>query len=504
MLSRNLWLVALLAVGSYAQSSDESSSSESSSSSSSSSRRASGSSSSGDASIVTLAGTASGPDFTGSQYTYASVSGQLTASDLYTSRSRTSSSSSASSTGTCTHSSCSSASGSRTSSVSTITSTSKGSTSIVSLLVGGGGVVTQTIVNGTVTLSAHQNATATTSSTSSSSGSTSSSAAPTNTQPCNGWPEFCNRKYGNITEVCAHNAAFSIKGNAASNQDTTITQQLNDGVRMIQGETQWVNNTIYNCHTSCDLLNAGTWQSGLEEVAAWVRDHPYDVVTLLIVNSQFIYVDNYTAPLQASGLGPYLYEPPYIPMRLDQWPTLSEMILTQKRVVVFMDYMADQTTVPYILDEFTHMWETPFSPTDTSFPCDIQRPPGLNETVGRDERMYMANHNLNAEISLLGNSFLVPNTAELNVTNAAGLQQQMLGANAGNCTERWGRPPNFLLVDYYDNGNGSVFEVAAKHNNVTYDRACCGIVTSDAVRHSGRAQLIVAAAAVAFAMSLAW
>lgn len=40
----------------------------------------------------------------------------------------------------------------------------------------------------------------------------------------------------------------------------------------------------------------------------------------------------------------------------------------------------------------------------------------------------------------------------------------------------WDRPPNFLLVDYYNYGNfnGSVFEVAAEMNNVTYNRTCCG------------------------------
>ena len=40
------------------------------------------------------------------------------------------------------------------------------------------------------------------------------------------------------------------------------------------------------------------------------------------------------------------------------------------------------------------------------------------------------------------------------------------------------RPPNFLLVDYYNRGQpyeGSVFEVAARANNVTYNsNGCCG------------------------------
>jgi len=61
---------------------------------------------------------------------------------------------------------------------------------------------------------------------------TSTAVAPVNTQPCNGYPEFCSRKYSNITQVCAHNSAFVKPGNAASNQDYSIISQLNDGIRM--------------------------------------------------------------------------------------------------------------------------------------------------------------------------------------------------------------------------------------------------------------------------------
>lgn len=48
----------------------------------------------------------------------------------------------------------------------------------------------------------------------------------------------------------------------------------------------------------------------------------------------------------------------------------------------------------------------------------------------------------------------------------------------------WGRPPNFLLVDYYNEGSfpGSVFQVAATMNNVTYNGHCCGSSSSGALR----------------------
>ncbi|EME44789.1 hypothetical protein DOTSEDRAFT_152827 [Dothistroma septosporum NZE10] len=318
--------------------------------------------------------------------------------------------------------------------------------------------------------------------------STSSAAQPTNTVPCNGYPELCNRQYSNITQVAAHNAFFVIKNNAASNQDLSVPTQMNDGIRMLTGEVHYVNDTLYNCHTSCELLNAGTYESGLVTVREWLQSHPYDVMTLLIVNSDFVAVENFTAPFENAGLTPYLYTPSYIPQYRNQWPTLGEMILRNDRLVVFMDYQANQTSVPYILDEFTHMWETPFSPQDQAFPCTQQRPPNLNQTVARDQYMYLANHNLNTAIDLSSigidtSDVLVPNTADINQTNGQQNEYGRLGEMNTNCTETWGHPPNWLLVDYYNYGSpepGSVFQVAASANGVTYNKQCCGLATSAA------------------------
>lgn len=129
------------------------------------------------------------------------------------------------------------------------------------------------------------------------------------------------------------------------------------------------------------------------------------------------------------------------------------MILSGKRAVIFMDYEANQTAVPYILDEFTHIWETPFSPTEQAFPCTLQRPPGLNETIAREEYMYLANHNLNTAIDLssLGidtDDLLVPTTSLLNVTNAKGQDYGMLGAMSTNCTGEF-LCPRGIWMDFF-------------------------------------------------------
>lgn len=218
------------------------------------------------------------------------------------------------------------------------------------------------------------------------------------------------------------------RNNAASNQQLGVINQLDDGIRMVTGETHYnaTTNTV-----SCDLLNAGTAEEFFTTVTSWIKTHPYDVVTLLIVNSDYINVKNYTAPILDSGLANYAYVPPQIPMNISSWPTLSSMILTGKRAVIFMDYNANQTKVPYVLDEFSQMWETAFSPTNRSFPCTQQRPPGLSQQDA-EGRTYLANHNLNTEISLAGISLLVPTSALINETNALN-GTGSLGLMANNC-----------------------------------------------------------------------
>ncbi|KAJ5287070.1 PLC-like phosphodiesterase [Penicillium angulare] len=333
--------------------------------------------------------------------------------------------------------------------------------------------------NSTITTSATDVVIVGTASSNSNSTATTSSSTATNTQACNGHVDFCSRKYSNITMVTAHNSPFVKKNNIAANQDYTVTTQLDDGIRMVSFEAHYYEDEIYLCHTSCSLLNMGTLEAYLTTITKWIKKNPFEVVAILIVNSDYVSPGNFSGPIQNSGLIDYVYEPSKVPMSLDDWPTLSEMILHGERAVVFMDYEADQTDYPYILDEFSQMWETPFSPLNRSFPCTAQRPPGLS-TANAEKRMYMANHNLNLEVIFDSVDILIPDSAQINVTNAVS-GYGSLGVMANNCRAEWDRPPNFLLVDYYDKGDfaGSVFEVAAEMNNVTYDEKCCGM-SSDA------------------------
>lgn len=298
------------------------------------------------------------------------------------------------------------------------------------------------------------------------------SSAPTNTQPCNNHVEFCTRRYSNITNVGCHNSPFVRPGNSGSNQEVDVLTQLNDGVRFLQAQIQWPPNssTPHFCHTSCDLLDAGPIYNWLGQVADWVDAHPYDVVTILLGNGNYSDPSLYVPFIERSGITKYVYNAPFLPMALNDWPTLEDMIIRGKRVVMFLDYQANQTKYPWLLDEFSQMWETPFDPQDRAFPCTVQRPPDLPREAAMD-RMYLMNHNLNVEFNVFGVQLLVPAVSLLNETNGFN-GTGSVGLAANNCRSDWGRAPNVLNVDYYNYGSPkpcSVFAAAAAVNNVTYD-----------------------------------
>ncbi|KAL7936981.1 PLC-like phosphodiesterase [Trichoderma chlorosporum] len=303
---------------------------------------------------------------------------------------------------------------------------------------------------------------------------------PTNTQPCNNHVELCTRKFGNITQVGCHNSPFVRPGNSGSNQELSVQTQLDDGVRFLQAQMQFPANSSvpHFCHTTCDLLDAGPITDWLSQVAAWVDAHPYDVVTILLENGNYSDPSIYVPYIEQTGILKYTFVPTVFPMGLEDWPTLENLIIHGNRVVMFLDYKANQTAYPWLMDEFSQMWETPFDPVDRTFPCTVQRPPDLSTEAAQD-RLYLMNHNLNAEFNVFSLDLLVPAVSLLNETNAAE-GYGSVGLAANNCRADWGRAPNILNVDYYNYGSpaGSVFEAAARLNNVTYNNTCCGKVQS--------------------------
>ncbi|EJU00025.1 PLC-like phosphodiesterase [Dacryopinax primogenitus] len=284
---------------------------------------------------------------------------------------------------------------------------------------------------------------------------------------CNGSPLLCSRQYSNITFIGAHDS-FALSPSLAGNQDYDLTQQLTDGIRMLQNQAHSANNTIELCHTSCSLLDGGSLAIYLGKLKVWLDANPGEVVTLLLVNNDDLPVSQFGAVLQSVGLDTVSFNPGKASLTLQEWPTLGQMLDQGTRLVTFMDTNADFQSVPYILDEFSNMWETAFDVT-TTFDCVVNRTHGDPTT-----QLSTINHFLDIGTTIAGIGITMPDKPALPQTNAVS-GPNSLGAQAQECVAENGRAPNFLLVDYYEVGGGSVFEVAAELNGIPYSQ---GVIAS--------------------------
>ncbi|KAG6817732.1 hypothetical protein H0H87_004523 [Tephrocybe sp. NHM501043] len=279
---------------------------------------------------------------------------------------------------------------------------------------------------------------------------------------CNGHAELCNKSFGAVTYVGTHDSYAIQKGTFgfADNQDQDITTQLNDGVRMLQVQAHLESGVIKLCHTSCSLYDGGSFEDYLKTVKTWLDANPNEVLSILIVNIDNAPVSTYGTIYTAAGVDTLSYAPESSPLQASAWPTLGALIDSGKRLVTFMDNQADPTAAadPY-LTEFTNVWETAFNVVDANlFDCTVNRTKGDTST-----QMYLINHFLDKTV--LGQP--VPDVDKANVTNAAN-GAGSLGEHVNTCIAANTRAPNFLLVDFYEYGGGSVFQVAATINGVTY------------------------------------
>ncbi|KZT32318.1 PLC-like phosphodiesterase [Sistotremastrum suecicum HHB10207 ss-3] len=264
---------------------------------------------------------------------------------------------------------------------------------------------------------------------------------------CNGRAELCNRSYGNITFVGAHDSYANDDINPAATQSISIAKQLELGVRLLQAQSHMFEGQLHFCHTSCLLYNGGTVLNYLKTVKTWLDANPREVLTILFTNPEGVSYINVWLPIfEQAGIDHYAYVPPNPQMRKSDWPTLEALIDANKRLVTFMDYPNKATpndTVPFMIFEFPNIWETPFDTTNAKFPCSVDRI--VNGSLSIQDHMYMINHYLDVKIGTI----LIPDRLSAPKTNS---QASILSEAYGCLQFSGGTAPNFVLVDWVDKG----------------------------------------------------
>lgn len=277
---------------------------------------------------------------------------------------------------------------------------------------------------------------------------------------CNNSPNLCSKSYSSIAQLGAHDSPFlrdaSTGDSTSGNQYFNSSVQLSAGVRMLTAQVHQSSGQWHLCHTSCDLLDAGLLSTWLAEVKSWMDNNPNDVVTLLLVNSDKASPAELAAEFTSSGITKHSYTPPSVSSAPATWPTLQELINSGTRLMTFvasLDKSTIDSTNSYLMDEFTFIFENPFTNTSPSnFTCLPDRPSGVQGNIQAAlsaNLMPLMNHFLDSS-ELFGID--VPNVGAIGTTNSPSSAAGTLGTAATQCQTAYGKVPNFILVDFFDQG----------------------------------------------------
>jgi len=249
---------------------------------------------------------------------------------------------------------------------------------------------------------------------------------------CNGFPYLCDRTYDDVAYLTTHNAFNdATDGFLLPNQNNTITQQLNDGVRALMIDVYDVNGVATVYHGFSYLGNAPLTDK-LDEIKAFLYNNPQEIVTLIL--------ENYASPalvetaLSQSGLLSYLFVKDTTTIL---WPTLQQMINSGKRLVIFSEADDATPSQPWYHYVWDYAVETNFTVHDTSeFNCSYNR-------GNPDNPLFIFNH------------FIT------DATLGIGVEAQATMANANpyllnriyDCMNIHNKFPNFITVDFYERGD---------------------------------------------------
>ena len=176
---------------------------------------------------------------------------------------------------------------------------------------------------------------------------------------------------------------------------------------------------------------------GLREVQVFMATHPYEVVTIILEN--YVPAASLDQAFTAAGLEPYLY----VHQPGQPFPTLRQMVLSGKRLVVFTD--REGGAYPWLHDVWGYCFDTPWK---------ASRPDELKNTVGRGK---------STSPLLIVNHFLMHPLPSSRLASQVNHNPFMVNRVLA-CEQEMKRMPNFINVDFYD--IGAVFEVVDTLNGI--------------------------------------
>jgi hypothetical protein len=257
---------------------------------------------------------------------------------------------------------------------------------------------------------------------------------------CNGHAALCERRYDEVVYPTTHNSYSARDAGFSSlnaNQRRTVAAQLADGVRALMLDVTIDGGETALCHGPCALGKTPHIEV-LADIAQFLADNPREVVTILYEDSAS--VAEVAADYAALGLEDRVFVYEGGPL-----PTLAEMIAADTRLVVTAEQGGPPPAWYHHLWDLA--WDTPYSyKSPDEFSCAPNRGDPQNP-------LFLVNHWVNSALDLPSE----PDAAKVNAF-------AVLHARAVECMQVAGDLPNFVAVDFYEQGD--LFAVVDALNGV--------------------------------------
>ncbi|KAF8010151.1 hypothetical protein BT93_J0948 [Corymbia citriodora subsp. variegata] len=225
-----------------------------------------------------------------------------------------------------------------------------------------------------------------------------------------------------------------------SNQEDTVTQQLNNGVRGLTLDTYDFEGDVWLCHSFEGQCNDFTAFEPaidtLKEIEAFLSANPAEIVTLML--EDYVQAPNgLTKVFTDAGLMKYWFPVSNMPKNGQDWPLVSDMVAKNQRLLVFTSIKSKEQSEG-IAYQWNYMVENQYGDDGMKAGSCPKRA----ESATLDDRsksLVLVNYFRSLPIKLL--------TCEDNSGDLINMLHTCYGA-AGN---RWA---NFVAVDYYKRSEG--------------------------------------------------